>query len=72
MLHSAASFRLVLERNQKEVQTNNYNFADDFTLYQKIIVYDGTSIRPDTLIIYVQEPWHQKGLAGQTSSGAIS
>lgn len=66
------NFRLVLERNQKEVQTNNYNFADDFTLYQKIMVYDGRAIRPDTLIIYVQEPWHQKGLAWQTSSGAIS
>ncbi len=67
------NFQLVLEKNQQEVRTNNYYYsADDFTLYQKVLVYDGTTFKPDTLIIYVQEPWHEKGLNGQLNSESFS
>ncbi len=49
------NFKLVLEKQKKEVTTNNYFNKNDFALYKEVLVRNQTgAIAKDRLIIYVQ------------------
>lgn len=48
------NFRLLLHGSGREVQTNNYFNKDDFTLKKKVVVREGSDLKEDLLLIFVQ------------------
>ena len=49
------NFRLVLENAQKQVLSNNYFHKDDFTIFKEVLIRDGSELKRDKMVIYVQE-----------------
>lgn len=49
------NFKLKLVSAEKEIQSNNYFNRNDHTLLKEVLVREGTTVRKEQLIIYVQE-----------------
>ena len=48
------NFGLHLKDHKKSLRTNNYFNKDDFAIFRKVLVHDGTDVNSDLLEVYVQ------------------